>query len=393
MQERDRIPGIRGACAIVGQHELPLRRAEGRTALALAAEAGRVALEDAGLNVDDVDALYIPTPSTMPAVFAADYMGLHPTHVDSTNIGGSSYVSHVGHAAACISAGLFDCALILYGSTFRSDAVAVGTSGALRGQTPNEIFDSPYGLTLVGAYALAATRHMAVYGTTPEQLATIAVAARAYASTNPDARYRTPISVDDVLASRGIADPLHLLDCCVITDGGGAIVVASAARARSCRRPPVWVLGAAEALQHGDGGHADHLGTAARESAPRAFAMADVTADDVDVVCVYDSYTITELLTIEDLGFCPKGEGGRFLAEPGRIGPGGSLPINPDGGGLSSNHPGMRGIFLLCEATRQLRGEACNQVAGARIACVHGTGGFLGLREGGATLILSSEER
>src|SRR5260370_21477609 len=217
----------------------PSRRGEGQTAPALAGEAGRVALEDAGLRVDDVDALYIPTPSTMPAVFAADYMGLHPTHVDSTNIGGSSYVSHVGHAAACISAGLFDCALILYGSTFRSDAVAVGTSGALRGQTPNELYDSPYGLTLVGTYALAATRHMAVYGTTPEQLAAIAVAARAYASNNPDARYRTPISVDDVLASRRIADPLHLLDCCAITDGGGPIVVASAARARSSRNPPL----------------------------------------------------------------------------------------------------------------------------------------------------------
>lgn len=382
---------IPGAAAIVGQHEHPLRVADGRTAFQLAAEAGRAALEDAGLGVDDVDALLVPTPTTMPAVFAADYLGLHPEYVDSTNIGGSSYVSLVGHAAAAIAAGRFECALILYGSTFASDQVAVGTGGTMRSVNPNDAYEAPYGLTLVGAYALTAQRHMATYGTTREQLAAIAVAARAYAASNPHARYRHPITIDDVLQSRMIADPLSKLDCCVITDGGGAVVVASAAIATQCRKPPVWICGAAEAVQHTGGGHADFLGTAARQSAPRAFAMAQMTPADVDVLCVYDSYTITVLVTVEDLGFCPKGEGGPFLATPGRIGPGGELALNPDGGGLSSNHPGMRGIFLLCEATRQLRGEAVNQVRDARVACVHGTGGFIGLREGGATLLLATE--
>lgn len=381
-----------GAAAIVGQHELPLRKAPaGRTAWDLAVEAGRAALDDAGLGLADVDALYVPSPSTMPAVFGAEYLGIHPRHVDSTNIGGSSYVAHVGHAAAQIAMGRFECALVLYGSTFRSDSVAVGTSGAMRAVNPHDPYEAPYGLTLVGAYALTASRHMAIYGTTPEQLATVAVAARAYASTNPHARFRDPITVDDVLGSRMIADPLHMLDCCVITDGGGAVVVASPAVAASCRRAPAWVLGAAETVAHTDSGRAEYTSSAASVTGPRAFDEAGLRPHDVDVLCVYDSYTITALVTVEDLGFCAKGDGGPFLAEPGRIGPGGSLPLNCDGGGLSSNHPGMRGVFLLCEAVRQLRGEAVNQVAGAGIACVHGTGGFLGLREGGATLLLGTE--
>jgi len=391
VRRQDWAPAVRGAAAIVGQHEHPLRNAGTRTAFQLAAEAGRAALEDAGLGVADVDALYMPTPTAMPAVMGAEYLGIHPTYVDSTNIGGSSYVSLVGHAAAAIAAGQFECALVLYGSTFRSEQVAVGTGGTLRSVNPNDAYESPYGLTLVGAYALTARRHMATYGTSAEQLASIAVAARAYASTNPDARYRDPITVADVLASRMIADPLHKLDCCVITDGGGAVVVASAARARNCAKPPVWILGAAEAIQHTDGGRSDYVGCAARQTAPRAFAMAGVAPADIDVLCVYDSYTITVLITVEDLGFCLKGDGGPFLAEPGRIGPDGTLALNPDGGGLSSNHPGMRGVFLLCEATRQLRGEAVNQVPQARLACVHGTGGFVGMREGGATVILSTE--
>jgi acetyl-CoA C-acetyltransferase len=382
---------VPGAAAIVGQHELATRKAPGRTAWDLAVEAGRLALADAGLGIADVDALYIPSPTSMPAVMGAEYLGIHPVHMDSSNIGGSSYVSHAGHAAAAIAAGRFECALILYGSTFRSDSVAVGTSGQMRAINPYDIYESPYGLTLVGAYSLTATRHMAKYGTTSEQLAAIAVAARAYAANNPDARYRDPITVDDVLASRMIADPLHMLDCCVITDGAGAIVVASAARAMSCRKPPVWIAGAAETVMHNDGGHGDFIGTGAMRTAPRAFAMAGLSPADVDVLCVYDSYTITVLVTVEDLGFCAKGEGGPFLAEPGRIGPGGSLPLNPDGGGLSSNHPGMRGVYLLCEATRQLRGESVNQVPDAAVAVVHGTGGFLGLREGAASLLLTTE--
>jgi acetyl-CoA acetyltransferase len=308
--------------------------------------------------------------------------------VDSQAIGGSSFVSHCFHAAAAIAAGLCEVALVTYGSTAASERFAIGTGSGGFLMDPPDSFEAPFGPTIVGSYALVAQRHMHEYGTTSEQLAEIAVTMRRHAGLNPQAKYRDPITVEDVLASRVISSPLHLLDCCVISDGGGALVLTSVERARDLRRPAVVILGAAEAVRHSEIGARDLLEVAARQSGPLALARAGVKPADVDLAMIYDSYTITVLATLEALGFCAPGEGGAFCAG-GRIGLGGALPVNPDGGGLSSNHPGMRGIFLVIEATRQLRGECGpRQVSGAELALVHGTGGMLGQRHSGVTMIL-----
>jgi acetyl-CoA C-acetyltransferase len=310
--------------------------------------------------------------------------------VDSTSIGGSSFVSHVAHAAAAIRSGLCTTVLITYGSTAASDRFAVGTMGGTGGDPPDN-FELPFGPTVVGSYAMVAQRHMHEYGTTSSQLAEIAVTMRRHAGLNPHAKYREPITVEDVLASRMISTPLHLLDCCVISDGGGALVVTSAERARDLRQPPIHVLGSGEAVRHPEAGMRDIIDIAARQSGKRAFERAGVRHADVDLCMIYDSFTITVLCTLENLGFCGLGEGGAFVAG-GRIGLGGALPVNLDGGGLSSNHPGMRGIFLVIEAVRQLRGESGpRQVRDATIALCHGTGGMLGLRHSGATLILGKD--
>jgi acetyl-CoA acetyltransferase len=310
--------------------------------------------------------------------------------VDGTNIGGSSFVAHVNHAAAAISAELCDVALIAYGSTAASEARAIGT-GLGGARDPGSAFTSPYGLVTVGGYALVAQRHMHLYGTRPEQLAEIAVTMRRHASLNPHAKMRKPISIEDVLESRMISEPLHLLDCCIISDGGGALIVTSAERARDLRKPPVVLRGCGEAVWHQELGAPDLMAMAARQSGEQALRIAGVTHDDIDFCTIYDSFTITVLLTLENLGFCKPGEGGAFVSG-GRIGLGGELPINPDGGGLSSNHPGMRGIFLVIEAVRQLRNEcAGRQVPAPELALVHGTGGILSGIHSGATLILSRD--
>jgi acetyl-CoA acetyltransferase len=317
----------------------------------------------------------------------AEYLNLKPRWLDGTNIGGSSFVAHVSHAAAAIHAGLCEVVLVLYGSTAASNALAIGT-GLGAGRDPAAAFVGPYGMTTVGSYALVARRHMERYGTSSEQLAEIAVTMRRHASLNPEAKMRRPIRVADVLESRMISEPLHLLDCCIISDGGGALVVTSAERARDLARPPVAVLGCGEAVCHPELGAPDLLTIAARQSGAQALGMAGVRHADLDLCTVYDSFTITVLATLENLGFCKAGEGGAFV-EGGRIGLGGELPVNPDGGGLSSNHPGMRGIFLVIEAVRQLRGEAgARQVEGAQLALAHGTGGTLGVAHSGATLVL-----
>jgi acetyl-CoA acetyltransferase len=318
----------------------------------------------------------------------AGHLNLRPSYVDSQAIGGSSFVSHCLHAAAAIAAGLCRVALVTYGSTAASERFAIGTGTGGFVLEPPDNFEAPFGPTIVGSYALVAQRHMHEYGTTSEQLAEIAVTMRRHAGLNPEAKYRDPITVEDVLASRMISSPLHLLDCCVISDGGGALVLTSVERARDLRKPPVVILGAAEALRHAEIGTRDLLDIAARQSGPLALARAGVTHEDIDLAMIYDSYTITVLATLEALGFCAPGEGGAFCAG-GRIGLGGALPVNPDGGGLSSNHPGMRGIFLVIEATRQLRGECGpRQVKNARLALVHGTGGMLGQRHSGVTMVL-----
>jgi acetyl-CoA acetyltransferase len=317
----------------------------------------------------------------------AQHLDLRPGYLDSQSIGGSSFVSHCLHAAAAIAAGLCSVALVTYGSTAASERFAIGTGGGF-GMDPPDSFEGPFGPTIVGSYALVAQRHMHEYGTTSEQLAEIAVTARRHAGLNPHAKYREPITVEDVLASRVISSPLHLLDCCIISDGGGALVLTSVERARDLRRRPVVVLGGAEAVRHHEVGGRDLLDVAARQSGRLAFARAGVGPADIDTAMVYDSYTITVLATLEALGFCEPGEGGAFCGG-GRIGLGGALPVNTDGGGLSSNHPGMRGIFLVIEAARQLRHEGgAAQVPDAELACVHGTGGMLGQRHSGVTLIL-----
>ena len=361
-----------------------------RTQLQLQAQAAKLALEDAGLSLRDVDAVF----STGDAytwshpMTIAEYLGITPRHTDGTNIGGSSFDSHVGHAATAIAAGLCEVALITYGSTQRSQRNrSLGRAGDIR--LPQQ-FEAIWGLpTPVGAYALAARRHMHQYGTTPEQLAEVAVATRRWAALNPKAYYRDPITVADVLASPYIADPLHLLDCCLVTDGGGAVVVVSAERARSLPKAPVWVLGHGESHTHLTIANMPDLTiTPAAQSGPRAMAMAGVTHSDFDVVEIYDSFTITVLLTLESLGFCSPGESGAFVANS-RTAPGGDFPMNTNGGGLSYCHPGMYGIFLLIEAARQLRGECGErQVPDARLALVNGTGGVLSST---ATLVLGSD--
>lgn len=384
---------VSGKIAVAGVYEHPTRWAPEKTESQIMAECARGALDDCGLELSDVDGLFAAGigMGIMGVVNLAEYLNIKPDYLDGTNIGGSSFVSHVSHAAAAIHAGMCEVALVLYGSTAASNAMAIGTGMGGGGRDPAGAFVSPYGMTTVGSYAMVAQRHMNSYGTTSEQLAQIATTMRLHASMNPDAKMRDPIEIEDVLASRVISSPLHLLDCCIISDGGGAVVVTSLERARELKKPPIVVMGCGEAVCHRELGTPDLLTVAAKQSGEKAFRMAGLSRDDVDFCTIYDSFTITVLVTLECLGFCKPGEGGGFV-ENGRIGLGGALPVNPDGGGLSSNHPGMRGIFLVIEAARQLRGECGGrQVDNANIACVHGTGGVLGVAHSGATLLLGRD--
>jgi acetyl-CoA acetyltransferase len=297
-------------------------------------------------------------------------------------VGGSSFEFHVQHAAEAIRNGQCDTVLLTYGSDYLSRmGRSLGTGGMFRGArtVPGPMqFEAPYGNSLVGSYALVARRHMHEFGTTSEQLAEIAVGVREYAGLNPQALYRDPITVNDVLASRVVADPLHKLDCCVISDGGGAVIMTTAERARDLRQPAVAVLGAAGGMTHWNIGQmADYTTSAGAVCAPEAFARAGLLPSDVDTIQFYDSFTITVLVLLEDAGFCKKGEGGAFVAA-GHLRRGGRLPLNTDGGGLSSCHPGMRGIFLLIESVRQLRGQAgAAQVPDCEVALAIGSGGWL----------------
>jgi acetyl-CoA C-acetyltransferase len=372
---------------IAGVYEHPTRWAPDKTAYQIHAESARGALADAGLTTKDVDGFFTAGVGPIGIMTLAEHLNLTPRYHDSTNIGGSSFVAHVIHAAAAIGAGLCDVALITYGSTASSDRYAVGTGGVSAGDPPDQ-FEAAYGPTVVGSYAMVAQRHMHEFGTTSEQLAEIAVTIRRHAGLNPAAKFRDPITVDDVLASRIVSSPLHLLDCCIISDGGGAVVVTSVQRAHDVPKRGVRILGGAEGLCHTAMGQRDLTDIAAWQSGPRALAMAGVGHADIDLCMIYDSFTITVLETLENLGFCRKGEGGAFV-QNGRIGLGGALPVNTDGGGLSSNHPGMRGIFLVIEAVKQLRGECGpRQVKDCEVALCHGTGGMLGLRHSGVTLVL-----
>lgn len=388
--------------AIAGLYEFPRRLAGGLSKLQIKAECARHALADAGLTWSDVDAIYdAGEAGPIQGLTIAEYFGVFPRALETTAVGGSSYELHAAHAARDIAAGKVNVALLTYGSTSRSESQAIGTGGRDQSEPqPSTNMEVPYGLTLVGNYALAARRHMAQYGTTPEQLAEIAVTTRAHAVRNPaavqglaDLGYKRTgeITVDDVLGSRMIADPLHLMECCMISDGGGAVVIVSSAVASGLPKPPVWILGTGEAVGY-PGNRGDITTSAAARSGPEAFGQGGVRPDEIDVAMLYDSFTITVLTILEDLGFAKKGEGGPFVAGGRlRFDRPGALALNTDGGGLSSNHPGMRGIFLLIEAARQLRGESMAQVAGARLAVAHGNGGSLGTRHTGGTIILGSE--
>ncbi|MCI0769801.1 MAG: hypothetical protein J4N83_05950 [Chloroflexi bacterium] len=387
--------GLTKKAAIVGAYEHPGRLIPGKSTHEIQAECARHALAEAGLTNKDVDGFMTPSGIGMDAMNVAEYLGVQPDVFDSTQVGGSSFLLHVARATAAIAAGQAQVVLITYGSTARSGARAIGTGGAARpviNPWPDS-FEAPYGGILAGMYATVASRHMHDYGTTKEQLANISVVTRRHASMNPDAMYRDPIAIDDVLASRMIAWPLKMLECCVISDGGGAIVVTSPERARDCKTRPVWVLGAGEGYRHLGRGKRDWTTIAAAQSGPSAMGMAGVTHKDIDHLMVYDSFTITVLTTLESLGFCKTGEGGSFV-EGNRLAIDGELPMNTDGGGLSSNHPGMRGIFLIIEAVKQLRGDyegTARQVKDCKISLCHGTGGMLGSRHSGVTLVLGRD--
>lgn len=387
---------INGKAYVTGVYEHPTRKADDKSVAQLHAEVAKGALEDAGLTKADVDGYFCAGDAPgLGALSMADYMGLRLRHMDTTETGGSSYVIHVAHAAEAIAAGKCDVALITLAGRPRAEGMATGTAPRpYSGSLPDVPFESPFGPTTVNMYAMAAMRHMYEYGTTSAQLAWIKVAASHHAQHNPHAMLREVVTVEDVVGSPVIADPLHRLDCCVISDGGGAIVVTRPEVAKSLARPRVRVLGAGEAPKHQMGGKIDLTYTGAVWSGPAAFAEAGLKPSDVKYVSIYDSFTITVLLTLEDLGFCPKGQGGKFVADGNLISGVGRLPFNTDGGGLCNNHPANRGgLTKVVEAVRQLRGEAHPrvQVKSCDVALAHGTGGSLGTRHGSATLILGRE--
>jgi len=375
----------RGACAIVGVAESDLGEvAAGLSAIDLMAQATHRALQDCGLPLRDVDGVFATTSqSRMPTLALCEYLGIKPRYHDGTNIGGSSFMSMVAHAQAAIQSGLCEVALITYGSTQRS-------MGRANVAAPDvNPYESPYRpIYTSSSYALAASRHMHQYGTTREQLAHIAVAARQWALLNPSAWEKQPLTIDEVLGARMISSPLTVRDCCLVTDGGGALIMTSAERAADLGSRPAYVLGVGEDLSHYSiSSMPDLTVTGAARSGAAAYAMAGLRPRDIDVVEVYDAFTITTLLFLEDLGFCPKGEGGRFVAD-GAIAPGGVLAVNTNGGGLSYGHPGMYGVFVLIEAVRQVRGEAGRrQVSGCETAIAHGNGGTLSSQ---STVILGS---
>ncbi len=369
------MPGtLRGRAAIVGVGLAGIGEAPGRTHLELLAEAVDAALEDAGLGLRDVDGLFTSSlVHFFPTLTIGEYLGIRPSYADGTNLGGASFLSHAIAAACALDAGLCNVALICYGSNQRTGAGKHTTAA------DPPLHEAPYKPRYpVVPYALAAARHMHEFGTTREQLAAVAVAARRWAQLNPLAFARGPLSVEDVLAARIVADPLGVRDCCLVTDGAGAVVMVRADAERARQPRSVYFLGGAAAQSHRQiSSMPDLTRTAAHESGRRAYAMAGLAPCDVDVVQLYDAFTINTILFLEDLGFCPKGEGGAYVAA-GTIAPGGSLPVNTNGGGLSCVHPGMYGIFTLVESTQQLRGEAgARQVEGAEVALCHGNGGHL----------------
>jgi acetyl-CoA acetyltransferase len=378
----------RGRVAIAGVAESDeMGKLPHKSALALHAEAARNALADAGLAKGDVEAVF--SAGLWMAAETAEYMGIRPRYVDGTQIGGCSFIAHVQHAMAAIEAGIVEVALITHGE---SGASRIGMPGTRFGPDSTRLqYEAPFGIAgPPTGYALAAARHMHEFGTTSEQLAEVAVATRKWAQLNPRAMMRDPLTVADVLASRMISWPLHLLDCCLVTDAGGAVVVTSAERARNLAKKPVYVLGTGEASTHVMVSQMPDFARweAARIAGEQAFRMAGVTHADIDLAMFYDAFTIVPIMGLEATGFCKPGEGGAFVAGQ-RTAPGGDFPMNTNGGGLSYQHTGMYGIFTIIEAVRQLRGECGpRQVADCRLAICHGLGGMF---SAAATLIASTE--
>jgi acetyl-CoA acetyltransferase len=365
----------RGSIAVVGVAESDLGQVAPDTSpLDLMAQGTFRALEDCGLKLADIDGVFCAaTQVRMGPMALSEYLGIKPKVFDGTQIGGSSFMSHVAHAQAAIEHGLCEVALIAYGSTQRSVSRAAAS--------PREInpYESPYRPFMPpSAYAMAASRHMHQYGTTREQLAEVAVAARKWALLNPKAWEKEPLTIEQVLNARMVSYPFTVRDCCLVLDGGGAMILTSGARAKSLKKKPVYVLGTGEALSHASiSSMPDLTVTAAAVSGPKAFAMAGLKPANVDMVSLYDAFTITPIFFLEDLGFCPKGEGGRFVSN-GAIAPGGKLPVNTSGGGLSYCHPGMYGLLVMIEAVRQVRRECDKrQVKDCEVALAHGNGGVL----------------
>jgi len=386
----------KGKAYIAGIYEHPTRKADDKTLAQLHAEVAKGALEDAGLTKADVDGYFCAGDAPGRGVLSmADYLGLRLRHYDGTDSGGSSYIVHVGHAAEAIAAGKCKVALITLAGRPRAEGMATGTAPRnVTGDTPEGSFEFPYGPATANMYAMCAMRHMHEFGTTSEQLAWIKVAASHHAQWNEHAMLREVVTVEDVVNSPMIADPLHRLDCCVISDGGGAIIVVAPEIAKSLKRPLVKVIGAGEAPKGQMGGMIDLTYSGAVWSGPPAFAEAGVKPSDMKYVSIYDSFTITVLMQLEDLGFCEKGKGGRLVADGNLISGTGKLPFNTDGGGLCNNHPANRGgLTKVLEAVRQLRGEAHPkvQVKHCDLALAHGTGGLLGSRHGSATVIMERE--
>jgi acetyl-CoA C-acetyltransferase len=387
---------IKGNAYIAGAYEHPTRHAPDKTVAQLHAEVALGALKDAGLSRDDIDGYFCagdapgPGPATM-----AEYMNLKLRHVDSTELGGTSYVALAAHAAEAITLGKCDVALVTLAGRPRSEGQATGTTPRLRDPNqPEAPWEFPYGLTTANGYAMCAMRHMHQYGTTSEQLAWIKVAASHHAQHNPHAMLPDVITIEDVVNSPVIADPLHRLDCCVISDGGGALIIVKPEIAKNLKRPLVKIIGAGETVKHLSGGTFDLTTSGAARTGPIAFAEAGIAPADIKYVSIYDSFTITVLMQIEDLGFCAKGDGGKFVSDGNLISGTGKLPFNTDGGGLCNNHPANRGgMTKVIEAVRQLRGEAHPkvQVKNCDLALAQGTGMQLGTRHCSATLIMERE--
>lgn len=371
---------LRGKAAIAGVATFGCGEAPGYTDMELLAISARQAVADAGLQMRDIDGLCTASAgATMWAMPVVEHLGIRPSYIDSTMVGGSSFIAHLLPAMHALESGQCNAVLVCYGSTQRTATFGRKEVGLSRRFLDPQPYEHPYEPMMpLSAYALAAARHMHQYGTTRRQLAEVAVAARQWAQKNPEAFMRGPLTIDDVLKARMVSDPLSVRDACLVTDGGGAYVLVRADRAKDLPRKPVYVLGNGTAVWNRQiSSMHDLTVTAAKDSGAAAYAMAGLAPKDIDVLELYDAFTINVLLFLEDLGFCKKGEAGAFV-ENGAIAPGGRLPVNTNGGGLSCVHPGMYGIFALIEGVRQLRGECGErQIADAKTALAHGNGGTL----------------